>query len=105
MGRLKAEDYLRREKPDLIIGEWMCGPFSQFQNINMAKGPDWMSKILELRKAHMKVSAWIARQERWQRLENKGHWIGEQPARCGSWNLKCLQEMQEENYNTYFDMC
>ena len=105
MGRLKAENYLRREKPDLIIGEWMCGPFSQFQNINMAKGPEWMTKILELRKAHMKVSAWIARQERWQRLENKGHWIGEQPARCGSWNLKCLQEMQEENYNTYFDMC
>jgi hypothetical protein len=63
------------------------------------------NKILDLRKAHKKVSAWIARQEQWQRLVNKGHWIGEQPARCGSWNLQCLQEMQEENYNTDFDMC
>jgi len=77
MGRLKAENYLRREKPDLIIGEWMCGPFSQFQNINMAKSPEMRNKILDLRKAHKKVSAWIARQEQWQRLVNKGHWIGE----------------------------
>jgi hypothetical protein len=105
MGRLKAENYLRREKPDLIIGEWMCGPFSQFQNINMAKSPEMRNKIIDLRKAHKKVSAWIARQEQWQRLVNKGHWIGEQPARCGSWNLQCLQEMQEESYNTDFDMC
>ena len=61
-GRLKEENYLRRETPDLIIGEWMCGPFSQFQNINMARNPELRNKILELRKAHMKVSACIGRQ-------------------------------------------
>ena len=71
----------------------------------MKKNPEIRSKILGVRKAHKKVSAWIARQEKWQRLVNKGHWVGEQPARCGSWNLQCLQEVQEENHNTYFDMC
>ena len=51
-GRLKAENYLKREKPDLIIGEWMCGPFSQFQSINMARSPELRDKILALQTAH-----------------------------------------------------
>ena len=28
-GRSRAEQYLRKEKPDLIVAEWMCDPFSQ----------------------------------------------------------------------------
>ena len=32
-------------------------------------------------------------------------WLGEQPERCGSWDLRATQEMQRENWNTVFDMC
>ena len=37
-GRDRAEKVLRIEKPDLIVGEWMCDPFSQMQNSNIGKG-------------------------------------------------------------------
>ena len=46
-GRQKAETYLRKEKPDLIVAEWMCDPFSSMQNINLAKGGLTAEKILE----------------------------------------------------------
>ena len=93
-GRSRAEQYLRKEKPDLIVAEWMCDPFSQMQNINLAKG-GLTAEIID----------WTAKEERWQRRVNKGHWLGEQPEKCGSWNLSATQEMQQENYNIVFDMC
>ena len=46
-GRQKAETYLRKEKPDLSVAEWMCDPFSSMQNINIAKGGLTAEKILE----------------------------------------------------------
>ena len=30
-GRKAGEEYIKKEKPDLIVGEWMCGPFSSLQ--------------------------------------------------------------------------
>ena len=33
-GRRRREEYIYREKPDLIVGEWMCGPFSSPNHIN-----------------------------------------------------------------------
>ena len=102
-GRKNAEAYLRREKPDLIVAEWMCDPFSSMQNINIAKGGLTAEKILEKRKALAKLIEWIARQERRQRTRNC-HWLGEQPERCGSWDLSATQEMQRENWNTVFDV-
>ena len=58
-----------------------------------------------MRKSQAKLIDWTAKQERWQRDVNKGHWLGEQPEKCGSWNLRQTQEMQRENYNNVFDMC
>ena len=75
------------------------------QNINLSKGGDLRNRILHAQREHAKVSAWIAKIERWQRKVNKGMWVGEQPKACGSWNLRCTQEMQRENYNTCLDMC
>ena len=83
----------------------MCGPFSTMQNINLSKGPELRDRILKMQHEHAKVSAWIARIEDWQRHVNKGQWLGEQPDKCGSWKLRCMQPMQEANYNTLFDMC
>ena len=80
-GRQKAEQYLRKEKPDLIVAEWMCDPFSSMQNINVAKGGLTAEKILEKRRTRAKLIDWIAKQERWQRTRN-AHWLGEQPERC-----------------------
>ena len=37
-GRDRAEKVLRIEKPALTVGEWMCDPFSQVQNLNIGKG-------------------------------------------------------------------
>ena len=104
-GRNKAERHLREQKPDLIIAQWMCDPFSSRQNVNIARGGITAENILEKRKTHTKLNDWIARQERWQRTQNKGHWLGEQPQTCGSWKLQSTQEMQQENYNIVFDMC
>ena len=72
--------------------------------MNIGEGGLTAEKILEKRKSHSKLINWIARQERWQRKRN-GHWLGEQPERCGSWSLGATQEMQRENWNTVFDMC
>ena len=83
----------------------MCGPFSPLQNINKAKSQELHDKIVADQREHAKVSAWIAKIERWQRKVNKGMWVGEQPDKCGSWNLKCTQEMQQENHNSRLDMC
>ena len=101
-GRDRAEKVRRTEKPDLIVGEWMCDPFSQVQNLNIGRGGLTAEKILEKRRTHSKLVEWIAKQERWQRTANKGHWLDEQPEKCGSWNLTATQEMQRENYNTVF---
>ena len=56
-GRRRAEAYIKSEKPDLIVGEWMCGPFSSIQNINLSKGPELRNKILAEQREHAKVSA------------------------------------------------
>ena len=104
-GREKGWQHIQKEKPDLIIGEWMCGPFSAMQNINLTRSPELRDRILEAQRQHTKVSAWIAKVEKWQRTVNRGHWLGEQPAQCRSWKSDCLQEMQQENLNTYLDMC
>ena len=45
-GRRKAEKYIHHEKPDLIVGEWMCSPFSSLQHINMSNGTELRNKIL-----------------------------------------------------------
>ena len=104
-GRRNAERYIQQEQPDLIVAEWMCDPYSKIRNVNFAKGGLTEAKILDMRKSHAKLVAWIAKQERWQREVNKGHWLGEQPEKCGSWNLRATQEMRRGNYNTVFDMC
>ena len=36
-GRKHAEDCIYSEEPDMIVGEWMCGPFSSMQNTNLGK--------------------------------------------------------------------
>ena len=77
IGRRKAEIYIKHEKPDLLVGEWMCGPFSSMQNINLNKGPELRNQILKAQREHAKVSAWISKMERWQRNVNKGHWLGD----------------------------
>ena len=73
----------------------MCGPFSSMQNINMSKGPELRNKILAEQREHAKVSAWIAKIERWQRTVNRGEWLGEQPHNCGSWQLPMHQRNAE----------
>ena len=46
-GRKSAESYLRQEKPDLIVAEWMCDPFNKLHNINISKGGLTADKTLE----------------------------------------------------------
>ena len=86
-GRKRAEQYIYQEKPDLLIGEWMCGPFSSLQHINKSKSPELCNKIVREQREHAKLAAWIAKIEKWQTQENKGLWVGEQPHKCGSWDL------------------
>ena len=45
-GRRKAEQYVDDEKPDPFVGEWMCGPFSSMQNINMGKSDELYDRPL-----------------------------------------------------------
>ena len=61
-GRNKADDYLHTEKPDLIVAEWMCDPFCQIQDVNIAKGCITAERILEKRQTHTKLVDWIAKQ-------------------------------------------
>ena len=82
----------------------MCDPFSSRNNVNITRGGLTAEKILEKRRTHCKLIDWIAKQERWQRTRG-AQWLGEQPEKCGSWDLHATQEMQRENYNTVFDMC
>ena len=70
-GRQRAEAYIKEQKPDLIVGEWMCSPFSALQRTKVAKGGDLADRILKDQREHAKVSAWIAKIERWQRTQNK----------------------------------
>ena len=90
-GRKKGAEYIYKEKLDLIVGEWMCSPFSSLQNLNLAKGGELRDRVLHDQREHAKVSAWISQIEKWQRKVNKGMWIGELPHKCGSWKLQCLQ--------------
>ena len=63
-GRAKGWKHITTEKPDLIIGEWMCGPFSAMQQLNLFKGGELRDRILAQRKQHTKVSEWIAKVEK-----------------------------------------
>ena len=83
----------------------MCDPFCSWTHVNVARGGQAATNILQARQAHAKLINWIAKIERWQRTENKGHWLGEQPETCGSWGLRAMQEMQRENWNTVLVMC
>ena len=71
-GRKKADKYLESEKPDLIVAEWMCSPFSSTQNFNLGKGGAVRERILQEQRKHKKVNIWIAEKEKWQREFNKG---------------------------------
>ena len=87
-GRNRAEKYIKTEKADLLVG------VSSMQHLNLREGEDLRNRVLAEQREHAKVSDWIAKMERWQRKVNKGTWVGEQPRNCGSWELKCTQEMQ-----------
>ena len=54
-GRKRGEEYMYKHKPDLIVGEWMCSPYSSMQHINMAKSPELHNKILQEQREHAKV--------------------------------------------------
>ena len=58
--RKRAKEYIYSEKPDLICGEWMCGPYSSMQKVNLAKGGETRNKILRDQREHAKVSAFIS---------------------------------------------
>ena len=45
-GRRRGGEYFYKHKPDLIVGEWMCSPFSKMKDINMAKTPELCDQIL-----------------------------------------------------------
>ena len=60
-GRRHGEEYIHRERPDLVVGEWMCGPFSSLIHVSMGKSDELKEKILREQRDHAKVSAWIAR--------------------------------------------
>ena len=66
-GRKKADKYLAAEKPDLIVAEWMCSPFSSTQNLNLGKGGALRERILQEQRKHTKVNLWIAEKEKLQR--------------------------------------
>ena len=55
-GRKKADKHLEKEKPDLIVAEWMCSPFSSTQNMNLGKGGDIRDRILREQSKHKKVN-------------------------------------------------
>ena len=100
-GGQKAFRHLVNVDPDVIVGEWMCDPFSQMQNINRCKSRLLAHKLRAAQEKHRPLLRWIARVERWQRRRGK-HWIGEQPSTCLSWKEPALQEMQD---NVIIDMC
>ena len=42
--RKKALEYIRREKPEVIVAAWPCTKFSQMQNLNV-RHPGYVEKL------------------------------------------------------------
>ncbi len=103
-GRQKAMTMLRKLKPDVIIAEWMCDPWSQMQNINISKGGLTAENIMEKRRIHTHLLHWLAYVERWQ-TSRGAHWVGENPYTAASWRQPALQAMLKRNWNTISDLC
>ena len=103
-GRDDAFAKLQTILPDLIVAEWMCDPWSNIQNINLAKGGDTAQKILDKREIHSHLLQWFAKVEQWQRKRG-AHWLAEKPHGALSWKQQCMLAIQDENYNAIADLC
>ena len=75
-GRDRAFKELKHLRPDLIVAEWMCDPWSNIQNLNIAKGGMAEKHVYQKRAVHKHWLTWMAEVELWQR-ERGAHWIGE----------------------------
>ena len=73
-GRDRAEHDIRIGKPDLIVAQWMCGPHSNLQHVNIAKGGLTADKIMEDRRKYTGLIDWIENIEngRGQSIKDNG---------------------------------
>ncbi len=60
-GRQLAWKRLVKGKPDVIVFEFMCDPWSVMQNVSLAKSEDFAAQLRAIRVRHLAMLRWISR--------------------------------------------
>ncbi len=93
-----------KEKPDVIVFEFTCDPWSLIQNVNIAKSEEFAAQVRLVRTRRLAMLRWIARVQSWQE-RRRAHFLVENPSTSLAWKQFCMRAMQEENYVTITDLC
>ena len=101
--RYALEKLTETEDPFLLTLAPICGPWSSWQHVNMAKDEFTKEKILEQRKEWYPVLQWMARIIR-SRLAKGREVLVENPWPSLIWQLRCLEDIiNEPTYNAVTD--
>eukprot|EP00435_Cladocopium_sp_Y103_P018811 s2728_g4.t1 len=97
------EQLIEVEDPFLLTMAPICGPWSSWQHVNMAKDDYTKEKILEQRKEWYSVLQWMAKVIR-SRLAKGREVLVENPWPSLIWQLRCLEDIiNEPLYNSVTD--
>ncbi len=103
-GRQLAWRRLMQDKPDVIVFEFMCDPWSLIQNVNIAKSEDFAQRLRTERIRHLAMLRWVGRVQQWQ-VRRHGQFLVENPSTSLVWKQFCLRRMQSDHYVTLADLC
>ena len=99
--RKEISKRIEDEDPFLLSISPVCGPWSSFQNINLAKGGETEQKILDDRRKWYPVLSWVADEIR-KRLAKGREVQLEHPWGSLLWQLNCMEKlMNEQPFNVF----
>ena len=85
------DQQIEAEDPYCISLSPLCGPWSSWRRINLAKGPNYEDKLIEVRREWRPVVQWMCQLIR-RRLNRGRQVIFEQPWPSAMWNLLSLHQ-------------
>ncbi len=88
---------IEEEDPYLLAFAPVCGPWSQWQGLNMSRDEETRSKIMNQRSQWYPVIKWISGVVK-DRLKKGREVLLENPWGSMLWKLRCIEEMLEGDY-------
>ena len=94
--RERISRQIEEDDPYLLSFAPVCGPWSQWQHLNLTRGDATFVKILEQRKQWYPVLRWMCEEIR-KRLSKGREVLVENPWASMLWELRCMEDLNDSN--------